>query len=236
MAIWGIVPAAGLGKRMGASVPKQYLRINGKTVLQHSVERLGRVRALSGLVLVLHPDDETPMSADVPDILPVLIVRGGDERCHSVLNALDTLDSKSASDDWVLVHDAARPCLRPAEVDALVEAVGNHDVGGLLAAPVSDTLKRVNSRGEAVDTVDRSSLYRALTPQIFRFSILRRALQLAVEQGRVVTDDSAAVESLGFSPIVVPGSTDNIKITYESDLFLAELIMQHQISSGPQSP
>ncbi|MBK51602.1 MAG: 2-C-methyl-D-erythritol 4-phosphate cytidylyltransferase [Gammaproteobacteria bacterium] len=236
MAIWAIVPAAGQGKRMGASVPKQHLPINGKTVLQYSLERLARVRALAGLVLVLHPDDGTPMSADLPDTLPVLIARGGNERCHSVLNALNILESKSASDDWILVHDAARPCLRAAEVDGLLEAVCNHDVGGLLAAPVSDTLKKVNDKGEVVGTVSRSLLHKALTPQVFRFNILRRALKLAAKQNTIMTDESAAVESLGLSPLVVRGSTDNIKITHTSDLFLAELIIKRQISLGLEKP
>lgn len=236
MAIWAIVPAAGVGKRMGAEVPKQYLSICGKTILHHTLERLGRVRALSGLVLVLRPDDKTPISAEVPESLSVRIARGGEERCNSVLNALKILESELASDDWVLVHDAARPCFRPSEVDGLIDVVANHDVGGLLAAPVSDTLKRADDQGEVAGTVDRTELYRALTPQIFRFHVLNRALQLAADQNRIVTDDSAAIESLGLSPVIVPGSTDNIKITEESDLLLAEVIMQQQNSLGVESP
>ena len=236
MAIWGIVPAAGGGKRMGAEVPKQYLSICGKTILHHTLERLGRVRALSGLVLVLRPDDKTPISAEVPESLSVRIARGGVERCNSVLNALKILESELASDDWVLVHDAARPCFRPSEVNGLIDVVAKHNVGGLLAAPVFDTLKRTNDEGEVAGTVDRTELYRALTPQIFRFHVLHRALQLAADQNRIVTDDSAAVESLGLSPVIVPGSTDNIKITEESDLLLAEVIMQQQNSLGVESP
>ena len=236
MAIWAIVPAAGVGKRMGTEIPKQYLSICGKTVLQHTLERLGRVRALSGVVLVLHPDDETPFPAGIPQSLPVRIARGGHERCHSVLNALKILEPELAPSDWVLVHDAARPCLRPSEVDRLIEAVGKHDVGGVLAAPVADTLKRANNEGEVAGTVDRTALYRALTPQLFRFHILSRALQLAADQNRIVTDDSAAIESLGLSPLIVPGSTDNIKITQESDLLLAEVIMQQQNSQGVEIP
>lgn len=236
MAIWAIVPAAGVGKRMGTEIPKQYLSICGKTVLQHALERLGRVRALSGVVLVLHPDDETPFTAGIPQSLPVRIARGGRERCHSVLNALKILEPELVSDDWVLVHDAARPCLRPSEVDRLIEAAGKHDVGGVLAAPVTDTLKRANNEGEVAGTVDRTALYRALTPQLFRFNILNRALQLAADQNRIVTDDSAAIECLGLSPLIVPGSTDNIKVTQESDLLLAELIIQQQNSQGVEIP
>ena len=236
MAIWAIVPAAGVGKRMGAEIPKQYLSICGKTILHHTLERLGRVRAISGLVLVLRPDDKTPISAEVPENLSVRIARGGEERCHSVLNALKILESELAPDDWVLVHDAARPCFRPSEVDGLIDVVAKHDVGGLLATPVSDTLKRANDEGEVAGTVDRTELYRALTPQLFRFHVLNRALRLAADQKRIVTDDSAAVESLGLSPVIVPGSTDNIKITEESDLLLAEVIMQQQNSLGVESP
>ena len=236
MAIWAIVPAAGVGKRMGAEIPKQYLSICGKTILHHTLERLGRVRTLSGLVLVLRPDDKTPISAEIPESLNVRIARGGEERCHSVLNALKILEFELASDDWVLVHDAARPCVKPSEVDGLIDVVSNHDVGGLLAAPVSDTLKRVNDEGEITGTVDRTELYRALTPQIFRFHVLKRALRLAADQNRIVTDDSAAIESLGLSPVIVPGSTDNIKITEESDLLLAEAIMRQQNSPGVGSP
>jgi 2-C-methyl-D-erythritol 4-phosphate cytidylyltransferase len=163
------------------------------------------------------------------------IVRGGDERCQSVLNAVLSLKTRAQPDDWVLVHDAARPCVRAIDIDALIQALWFHPVGGLLARPVSDTLKQVNSNHEVLTTVDRSTHWQALTPQMFRFDILMRALLAAVAGGDKITDDAAAVEALGLKPLVVPGSTDNIKITNESDLGLAERIIEQQTSTAGAS-
>jgi len=239
MSIWAIVPAAGVGHRMGSAIPKQYLPLCGKPVIAHTLERIAQIEDLSGLLLVLHPDDQQFAEffyAEAGAVETLEIVRGGDERCHSVLNAVLSLKTRAQPDDWVLVHDAARPCVRATDIDALVQALGSHPVGGLLARPVSDTLKQVNSNHEVLKTVDRSTHWQALTPQMFRFDILLRALSAAVASGDKITDDAAAVEALGLKPLVVPGSTDNIKITHESDLGLAECIIEQQASTAGVSP
>lgn len=239
MSIWAIVPAAGVGHRMGSAIPKQYLPLCGKPVIAHTLARIAQIEDLSGLLVVLHPDDQQfgefyNAKAGVAEGLE--IVRGGNERCHSVLNAVLSLKTRAQPDDWVLVHDAARPCVRTTDIDALVQALRSHAVGGLLARPVSDTLKQVNGNHEVLKTVDRSTHWQALTPQMFRFDILLRALSAAVERGDKVTDDAVAVEALGLKPLVVPGSTDNIKITHESDLSLAERIIEQQALTAGVSP
>ena len=239
MSIWAIVPAAGVGHRMGSAVPKQYLPLCGKPVIAHTLERIAQIEDLSGLLLVLHPDDQQfaeYFNAKAGAVAALEIVRGGNERCHSVLNAVLSLKSRAQPDDWVLVHDAARPCVRATDIDALALALRSHPVGGLLARPVSDTLKQVNSNHEVLKTVDRSRHWQALTPQMFRFDILLRALSAAAEGGDKITDDAAAVEALGVNPLIVPGSTDNIKITHESDLGLAERIIEQQASTAGVSP
>lgn len=242
MSIWAIVPAAGVGHRMGSAIPKQYLPLCGKPVIFHTLQRIAQIEKLSGLLLVLHPEDqifsklEKTEKGAVEAVEAMEIVRGGDERCHSVLNAVQSLKARAQPDDWVLVHDAARPCVRAADIDALIQDLRTHAVGGLLARPVSDTLKQVNNNHEVLATVDRSVYWQALTPQMFRFDILLRALSEAVERGDTITDDAAAVEALGLKPLVVPGSTDNIKITHESDLSLAERIIEQQLAAAGVSP
>lgn len=239
MSIWAIVPAAGVGHRMGSSIPKQYLPLCGKPVIYHTLQRIAQIEKLSGLLLVLHPEDQIFSKLENTEkgaVEAVEIVRGGDERCHSVLNAVQSLKTRAQPEDWVLVHDAARPCVRAADIDALIQNLRTHPVGGLLARPVSDTLKQVNNNHEVLATVDRSVYWQALTPQMFRFDILLRALSEAVERGDMITDDAAAVEALGLKPLVVPGSTDNIKITHESDLSLAERFIEQQLLTAGVSP
>lgn len=239
MSIWAIVPAAGVGHRMGSAIPKQYLPLCGRPVISHTLQRIAQVEHLSGLLLVLHPDDQQfseLVNTEEGAVEALEIVRGGNERCHSVLNAVLSLESRAQPDDWVLVHDAARPCVRVADIDALVRALQSHPVGGLLARPASDTLKQVNNEHEVLATVDRSAYWHALTPQMFRFDILLRALSEAVERGDQITDDAAAVEALGLKPLVVPGHTDNIKITHESDLSLAERIIEQQLLTAGVGP
>jgi 2-C-methyl-D-erythritol 4-phosphate cytidylyltransferase len=224
---------------MGSAIPKQYLPLCGKPVIAHTLERIVQIEDLSGLLLVLHPDDQQFaefFNAEAGAVKVPEIVRGGDERCQSVLNAVLSLKTRAQPDDWVLVHDAARPCVRAIDIDALIQALWSHPVGGLLARPVYDTLKQVNSNHEVLTTVDRSKYWQALTPQMFRFDILMRALLAAVAGGDKITDDAAAVEALGLKPLVVPGSTDNIKITNESDLGLAERIIEQQTSTAGACP
>jgi len=227
--LWGVVPAAGIGRRMGGDRPKQYLILSGRTVLEHSVARLLAHPQMT-MVAVARRDDDPywptlPLAADAR----VIAAPGGAERMHSVLNGLRALPA--ADDDWVLVHDAARPCLRRADLEALVSTLADHPVGGLLALPMADTVKRVAEEA-VVETVDRSHLWRALTPQMFRYRLLRDALEAALEAGVVVTDEAQAVERRGLRPRVVAGSADNIKITHPGDLELAALFLRRMEGEG----
>ncbi|MGD8620000.1 MAG: 2-C-methyl-D-erythritol 4-phosphate cytidylyltransferase [Gammaproteobacteria bacterium] len=224
---WAIVPAAGSGRRMAAALPKQYLRLGDRTVLEHTLDTLLAVEALAGVVLVVAPDD-----GDWAALRPryagqhLDVVNGGAERCHSVLNGLDALDGKAAAGDWVLVHDAARPCVRRDDIRALMTGVDADSDGGLLGVPVADTMKRVAADGRVAETVDRGGLWHALTPQMFRLEPLRAALRQAIATHSPVTDEASAMELAGYRPLMVQGHRDNIKITLPADLKLAAFYLQ----------
>lgn len=225
---WAVVPAAGRARRMGdSSVPKQYLQVAGRTVLEWSLAQILRRPDCAGVMIALAPDDQH-WSKLGPIDARVRTTTGGVERAQSVLAGLQALALEEPA--FVVVHDAARPCLAPDELAGLIEAVRDDEVGGLLAAPVVDTLKRADSAGRVAATVDREGLWRALTPQMFRFGILRRALEAAAVQGLVVTDEAQAVERLGLRPRIVAGRTDNIKITLPEDVARAERIL-HEMAA-----
>jgi 2-C-methyl-D-erythritol 4-phosphate cytidylyltransferase len=226
---WGVVPAAGVGKRMGADCPKQYLEIHGQTVLEHTLDRLLGVPRLAGVVIALGGDDgywpDLPHCADPR----IRTTEGGKERADSVHAALTALSREANDQDWVLVHDAARLCVTIGDIDRLIDRVADHPVGGILALPSSDTLKRVEGE-EIVATVDRSQIWRALTPQMFRLGALRDALADAAVQGLTVTDEASAMELKGLRPLIVEGRPDNIKITRPEDLALAAFFLERQCS------
>ena len=226
-AFWGVVPAAGVGKRMGANIPKQYLPVSGKPVLQHTLERLLSVEALSAVVVALGFEDgfwpELPFAGNPRILLAV----GGKERADSVLSALNRLEGLASIDDWVLVHDAARLCITRSDVLKLIEHLKHDPVGGILALPSSDTLKGVTD-GIIVDTVDRNHVWRALTPQMFRYGALKDAISSAAELGLTVTDEASALELKGQTPCIVEGRPDNIKITRPEDLSLAAFYLEQQ--------
>lgn len=223
-----MVPAAGVGTRMGADKPKQYLPLAGKTVLEWTLDKLASQPRLKGIALALAPEDDHWDALQVDCALPLWRVAGGAERCHSVFNALEALRAHAAPDDWVLVHDAARPCVRSTDIDRLMESAGHHGVGGLLAIPVRDTMKRCDESGAVLETVPREQLWHALTPQMFRLQPLHSALSAAIQAGIAVTDEAAAMERAGHTPRVVPGHSDNIKITRPEDLVLAQFFLQQQ--------
>lgn len=225
---WAVVPAAGAGKRMNSVIPKQYQMIAGRKVLEQSLHRLAAIDRLAGIVVVLSADDETWSSlSDLPTI-KIETVIGGDERHQSVFNALCHLRQQANSHDWVLVHDAARPCVRVADIDQLIDQVVTKDQGGLLGVPVRDTMKRVNQDGGVEQTVAREGLWHALTPQMFRLGELHAALEQALAENVAVTDDASAMERFGQQPLMVAGHADNIKITQALDLRLAELYLASQ--------
>lgn len=227
--LWALVPAAGAGKRMAADRPKQYLPLLGRPILQFTLERLGSYPGLHGMVVGIAPDD--PYWPELPQRLPKLIgtYAGGSERARTVLNGLQLLAEHAADGDWVLVHDAVRPCVRHRDIDLLVQTVGNYPDGGLLAVPLADTVKRADRDNEVTETVPRTGLWRALTPQLFPIGTLTRALQRALDAGVEITDEAAAIEHVGGHPRLVAGHADNIKITVAADMPLAELYLRQQM-------
>ena len=222
---WAIVPAAGIGSRMRSSRPKQYLYLHKKTILQHTLERLN-LPEIAGIIVPVAKDDPYWDTLNLPQ--SVIRVNGGTERCHSVLNALQALQQYAQPDDWVLIHDAARPCVRQADIKKLMTTLANHPVGGLLAVPVRDTMKRTQGGQEVIETVNREGLWHALTPQMFRLKPVSQALTNILNQGELVTDDAQAMEKMGQRPVLIEGHADNIKITHPQDLNLAELYLQLQ--------
>jgi 2-C-methyl-D-erythritol 4-phosphate cytidylyltransferase len=227
-AYWIVVPAAGVGTRMGAACPKQYLPLVGKTVIEHTLERLLTLPDIAGIYLVLGTDDAFWNDLPLAQNNRISLVAGGTERCDSVLNALQELHNKASTDDWVLVHDAARPCIHAHSIMQLIGQVRNHPVGGILGVPVSDTLKQV-ADSAIHSTVDRLLLWQAQTPQMFRLGLLRDCLQRALAEGKIITDESSALEHYGYQPLIVQGRSDNIKITRPEDLAIAAMLLQQQV-------
>ncbi|MEZ8699777.1 2-C-methyl-D-erythritol 4-phosphate cytidylyltransferase [Vibrio lentus] len=218
-----VVPAAGVGSRMKADRPKQYLQIHGKTILEHTVEKLLSHPQMSKIVVAVSGDD--PYYPELPLNLNPQVIRvsGGTERADSVLSALDYIAQQQLS-DWVMVHDAARPCIQLSDIDKLISGAMTHDVGAILAAPVRDTMKR-GAQGQIEHTVDRIDLWHALTPQMFRSKPLRKVLSEALQQGVSITDEASAFEWKGLSPALIAGRSDNFKITQPEDLALAEFYL-----------
>lgn len=227
-AVWAVVPAAGIGSRMQSDKPKQYLLLNDKPILQHTLERLALHPDIKGIVVALADGDPWWSELDLQLDSTLLIAPGGKERAESVLNALATLSQHTEDDPWVLVHDAARPCLRHEDIDRMLASLTRHQVGGILGIPVTDTVKRVDKQHNIVETVDRQGLWRAATPQMFRLALLQKALETACKQELSVTDEASAMELAGWQPMMVEGHQDNIKITVPQDLALAALFLQQQ--------
>lgn len=224
---WGVVPAAGVGKRMGVDRPKQYLELAGKTVIENTLERLLEIRMFAGIVVALSSNDEYWPQLSFAENPKVLIAPGGAERGDSVRSALDYLSDKASQDDWVLVHDAARCCVTVSDINRLIDALKDDPVGGILALPVHDTVKAVED-GSVMNTLDRSLIWRALTPQMFKYEALKNALEKANRQDQPVTDEASAMELAGATPRIVEGRSDNIKITQFEDLPLASFYLARQ--------
>ena len=222
MHYWLVMPAAGIGRRFGGERPKQYAILRGRTVIEWALAPFLRDPRCAGAVVALVANDPYWRDIDPPG---VTVAPGGAERSHSVRNGLAALRGRAAPEDWVLVHDAARPCLPAQDLDRLVLQLQDHPVGGLLAAPASDTLKRADASLQVVETADRASLWRALTPQMFRHGALCQALDRAHDAGRLPTDESQAIEWLGLRPRLIEGSIANLKITRGADLALAAALL-----------
>lgn len=209
---------------MDMAFPKQYLDLNGAPVLEHVMRKLTATELFKNIVIAAQPNDGRAMA--IASLFPnSMLASGGSERVLSVRNALSELSDRAAPDDWVFVHDAARPCVRTQDILKLYQAIQSDSVGGLLAIPMPDTVKQAHE-GRATHTVDRTVLWQAQTPQAFRYGLLVQAIQHALDNHLPVTDEASAIEALGHQPILVEGSSDNLKITYAHDLLIAEALCE----------
>lgn len=241
--IWALVPAAGVGARMAADRPKQYLTVKGKTILEHTLSVFFDSEQIAGVQLCLSADDaywsDINLGIDREKLLPVC--DGGERRADTVLAGLRALSKKAKPDDWVLVHDAARPCLTQELINKLVTSLVDDAIGGILAVPVADTLKQVSggdvmksvNKGASKDinkeidkTVDRERLWAAQTPQMFRLGMLQECLENALQDDLDITDEASCVEASGFKPKVVLSSRANIKVTYPEDVEWVEHFLE----------
>ncbi|QDW66054.1 2-C-methyl-D-erythritol 4-phosphate cytidylyltransferase [Luteimonas granuli] len=222
---WAVVPAAGRGARFGGDVPKQYLEVAGEPLVVHSLRALFAHPGVKGAVVVLAPDDARWRGWSDGSGRPVITCTGGDTRARSVLAGLAALPDEVRADGFVLVHDAARPNLRKADLAALLERGREDPVGAILATPVRDTLKRAGDDGGIDGTEPRERLWRALTPQLFRRLQLGRALEAAAADAIEVTDEAMAMERQGLRPLLVEGAADNIKVTTPADLAYFEFLL-----------
>lgn len=220
---WAVIPAAGIGSRMHADRPKQYLQLAGKSILEHTLNCFLDHPCLRGVVISLAEDDPFWPTLSCACDPRIHIAAGGAERADSVLNALLRLGELGAAEqEWVLVHDAARPNLAQSDLDLLLAELADDAVGGLLAVPARDTLKRAGSDGRVRETIDRSVIWQAYTPQMFRLGALHRALAEALVSDIAVTDEASAIEWAGQSPRLVEGRADNLKVTRPEDLHYLE--------------
>ncbi|SEV98577.1 2-C-methyl-D-erythritol 4-phosphate cytidylyltransferase [Luteibacter sp. 329MFSha] len=224
-ALWCVIPAAGRGVRAGGDRPKQYQPIGGKPMIRHTLERLAAHPRIAGIVVALAAGDTAFEGVEAVGGKPLRTATGGGERSDSVLAGLLALPASVPDEAFVLVHDAARPCVRAADITRLIEDASQRD-GGLLGAPLRDTLKRADAGCHSVATEPREGRWRAFTPQMFRRGELTRALRLAAGAGIVVSDEAMAMERAGIAPLLVEGSEDNIKVTTPADFALAEFLLE----------
>ncbi len=225
---WVIVPAAGTGARFGTDLPKQYQSLAGRPLVAQTLSRLLAHRDIEGAMVALAHDDVHWPTLALEFDKPLSTCIGGADRAGSVLAALHALPETIADDTLVLVHDAARPCVRLADLDRLIAAAQRNPVGALLATPVRDTLKRADAQACVIATEPRERFWRAQTPQVFRRGVLTHALEQARADRVAITDEAMAMERLGLQPLLVEGSEDNIKVTVAADLALAEIILATQ--------
>ncbi|WP_029096586.1 2-C-methyl-D-erythritol 4-phosphate cytidylyltransferase [Budvicia aquatica] len=215
-----VLPAAGIGSRMQSDYPKQYLAIGQKTIIEYAIEALLSHELVQHVIVVLHPQDTIFATLSISQDRRVSVTTGGAERYDSVMAGLKQASLMNAR--WVLVHDAARPCLHLSDLDRLIHQVINGRQGGILAMPVKDTMKRAVSGEQSIaHTVERNELWHALTPQMFPLELLNDCMTRAIDEGVALTDEASALEHCGFHPLLVAGRSDNIKVTRPEDLALA---------------
>jgi len=228
--IWGIVPAAGIGRRMCMARPKQYLLLRDRPVILHTLEKLCDCGQFDGIVVGIRREDAFWRKLNFSHPLFLGTSEGGAERMNTVFNAIEFLLAKEIAqeDDWALIHDAVRPCISQSDIKKVVHCALANGAGALLGSRVSDTLKEVDEYNNVIGTVSRDRYWRALTPQIFPLGLLKSALERCMQQGMTVTDESAAMENQGIHPALVEGLPTNLKITRKTDLRLAEIFMNEK--------
>ena len=224
--VWAVVPAAGSGRRMAAEVPKQYLKLNGVPILEHTLRALLACPDIRGVVVVLDPSDRRADAIPSLSDPRVTTASGGAERADSVLAGLEAITAEAGVKDWVLVHDAARPCLSVTTLRALITSCLSEGIGGVMAQASVDTLKQVSDDNRVVETLDRKVIWRAQTPQMFKLSELTSALSSAIASEAAITDESMAMELAGYPVSILEGPSTNIKITVPADLEIAEIILR----------
>ncbi len=225
--IWALVPASGVGTRMESSIPKQYLKLGDKTVIEHAINRLAQCSRVDNIIVGIAEQDTYWQQLNYSHPKLHAVVTGGLQRADTVLNMLNVVtDSQVGGEHWALVHDAVRPCVRVSDIEQLIVKAIGQKTGGLLGTSVTDTLKRVDDLNTVINTLDRTQLWRAFTPQLFPVVELAQALK----QSNEVTDEASAIERAGGGAFVMQGAADNIKITHPEDLRLAQLILQAQSS------
>lgn len=225
---WVVLPAAGSGSRMRQTVPKQYLTINGKAVIEHAIDVFLSNPEIQNIMVCLPVGDQRFSQMPFSENPRVATTAGGESRASSVLNGLRALVADDQ--DWVLVHDAARPCLSAQLLCHLIEQLRDDEVGGILAVPVKDTLKQSSRDQRIASTVDRSTIWQAQTPQMFRYGLLKVALAHAIDNGIEITDEASSLEASGYQPKLVEGDARNLKITTSEDLELAEFLLKPKVN------
>ena len=226
--LWAIVPAAGVGERFSDGHPKQFHQLRGKTMAEHTLLKLLSVEQIQRLICPCDLSSKYWSKVSVSKDLRVEMVNGGKSRAQSVMNGLRVLQNYAKADDWVLVHDIARPCITASDISRLISELKNNIVGGLLVKRVDETIKMVGLENRVLKTPDREQYRVAQTPQMFRYKILFDALALASSRNVSPTDEASAVEAMGKDVVMIEGRKDNIKITHQSDLMIAETILQNQ--------
>jgi 2-C-methyl-D-erythritol 4-phosphate cytidylyltransferase len=226
--LWAIVPAAGIGARFSDGHPKQFHQLRGKTMAEHTLLKLLSVKQIQRLICPCDLSSKYWSKVSASKDLRVEMVSGGKSRAQSVINGLRVLQNYAKADDWVLVHDIARPCITVSDINRLISELKNNIVGGLLVKRVDETLKMVGLENRVLKTPDREQYRVAQTPQMFRYKILLDALVLASSKNMSPTDEASAVEAMGKDVLMIEGRKDNIKITHQSDLMIAETILQNQ--------
>ncbi len=224
--VWAVVPAAGSGRRMAAEVPKQYLKLNGVPILEHTLRALLACPDIRGVVVVLDPSDRRADAIPSLSDPRVTTASGGAERADSVLAGLEAITAEAGVKDWVLVHDAARPCISVTTLRALITSCLSEGVGGVMAQASVDTLKHVSDDNRVVETLDRKVIWRAQTPQMFKLTELTSALSSAIASEAAITDESMAMELAGYPVSILEGPSTNIKITVPADLEIAEILLR----------